>query len=165
MKRWLILLAATLLGGCSGIANGGTAASGCVPGTPAAASEAGLDVVQLCLTSGKITHRFATEIARTPPQQAKGMMFRTKLADDKAMLFPFSQPRMASFWMKNTVIPLDIIFIRADGKIENIAANTTPYSTVPVESSAPVTAVLEVRGGLAAEKGIKPGDIVRWSAR
>lgn len=92
-------------------------------------------------------------------------MFRTELADDKGMIFPFADARMAGFWMKNTVIPLDIIFIRADGKIENIAANTTPYSTDPVELTAPVAAVLELRGGLTAELGIKPGDSVHWTPR
>ena len=66
--------------------------------------------------------------------------------------------------MKNTVIPLDIIFIREDGRIENIAANTVPYSTIPVESTGPVTAVLELRGGLSAERGIKAGDRVSWTS-
>jgi uncharacterized protein len=169
MMRGLFTLAATLaLTACSGMAGSATdktAPGNCAAGTPLSQSEAGLDQVQLCIKSGSKTLGYTVEMARTGQQQAKGLMFRTALADDKGMLFPFSEPRMASFWMKNTVIPLDIIFIRADGKIENIAENTTPYSTIPVESTAPVTAVLELRGGLTKERGIKPGDIVSWTAQ
>jgi uncharacterized protein len=167
LRRASLLLAALALAACSGMATNakpGTAAD-CSPGIAAATSEAGLDQTSLCITSGDKTHSFTVEIARTSAQQARGLMFRTSLADDKGMIFPFPQARMASFWMKNTVIPLDIIFIRADGRIENIAANTTPYSTDPVESTGPVTAVLELRAGLAAERGIKAGDLVRWTAR
>jgi uncharacterized protein len=166
--RWLALATgAAMLAACSGTATGSstaTTAGSCVPGVSAAKSEAGLEQTSLCINSGGKTHSFIVEVARTPAQQARGLMFRTALADDKGMIFPFAEARMASFWMKNTVIPLDIIFIRADGKIENIGANTTPYSTDQVESTAPVTAVLELRGGLAAERGIKPGDTVRWTA-
>lgn len=171
MRRadFLAASAVLLLAACSGLAGGGATANsdaaGCTPGKPLAASEAGLEQTSLCIDSGGRRHAFTVEIARTGPQQAKGLMFRTELADDRGMVFPFGEPRTASFWMKNTVIPLDIIFVRADGRIENIAANTTPYSTVPVESTAPVTAVLELRGGLTAKLGIKPGDLVRWTAR
>lgn len=98
-------------------------------------------------------------------EQAKGMMFRTEMPDNTAMLFPFPEPKMASFWMKNTVIPLDIIFIRSNGSIESIAENAVPYSTTSVESGEPVTAVLELRGGLAAELGIGPGDKVHWTGK
>jgi uncharacterized membrane protein (UPF0127 family) len=93
----------------------------------------------------------------------QGLMFRTELADDKGMLFPFDDVRPASFWMKNTVIPLDIIFVRKDGTIANIAVNTVPYSTDPVPSDGPVAAVLELRGGLTLELGINAGDRVYWS--
>lgn len=166
--RWITMMfAAAALASCSGLSAGSNAtkAKGCIAGAKLTPSEAGLEQTQLCIESGTRTHSFTVEIARTSPQQARGLMFRNELADDKGMIFPFGEPRMASFWMKNTVIPLDIIFVRADGKIENIAANTTPYSTDPVESSAPVAAVLELRGGLTAELGIKPGDTVRWTAR
>jgi hypothetical protein len=161
------LLGALALTACNGMATNAkpSTAAGCSPGTAAETSEAGLDQTSLCITSGDKTHSFTVEIARSSAQQARGLMFRTSLADDRGMIFPFLEPRMASFWMKNTVIPLDIIFIRADGQIENIAANTTPYSTDPVESTSPVTAVLELRGGLAAERGIKAGDVVRWKAK
>lgn len=168
-SRWILATsAAIMLASCSGLATGGSAAAeakGCTAGATLEPSEAGLEQTRLCIKSGAKTHAFTVEIAHSSQQQAKGMMFRTELADDKGMIFPFGEPRMASFWMKNTVIPLDIIFIRADGKIENIAANAVPYSTDPVESTAAVTAVLELRGGLSAELGIKPGDTVRWTAK
>ena len=76
------------------------------------------------------------------------------------MIFPFPQPRMASFWMRNTLIPLDMIFIRADGTIARIAAKTVPHSLEPVSSGEPVAAVLEIAGGRAAELGIGEGDRV-----
>ena len=91
-----------------------------------------------------------------------GLMYRNKLAPDRGMIFPFETPRVASFWMRNTLIPLDIIFVRDDGSIANIAANTVPYSEEPVPSDGPVAAVLEIAGGRSAELGIKPGDKVEW---
>ena len=91
-----------------------------------------------------------------------GLMYRNKLAPDRGMIFPFDPPREASFWMRNTLIPLDMIFVRADGSIANIAANTVPYSEEPVPSDGPVAAVLEIAGGRSAELGIKPGDKVEW---
>ncbi len=144
------------------VASGGAQQPGCQPGEAQGTSEAGLVQIELCIVSNGQTRTFTVEVAETSPQQARGLMFRTELADDRGMLFPFRKPRMASFWMKNTVIPLDIIFVRADGSIENIAENTIPYSTDPVESTAPVAAVLELRGGLTSELGIAAGDKVSW---
>jgi uncharacterized protein len=138
---------------------------GCHAGTNQGASSAGLDQITLCIQSGKKTRAFIVENARTSMQQAQGLMFRTSLADNAGMIFPFSDVRSASFWMKNTVIPLDIIFIRENGTIESIAENTIPYSTDPVSSGEPVTAVLELRGGLTGELGIAPDDIISWKAR
>lgn len=165
MKRVLrlsALLALSALASCASASGGGKDRSGCDAGAAQAISAADLNQVQLCIRSKAKTHSFIVEVAETSRQQAKGMMFRTELADNRGMLFPFVEVRMASFWMKNTVIPLDIIFIRADGMIENIAENAEPYSTIPVESTAPVTAVLELRGGLTAEMGIAAGDKVEW---
>lgn len=93
-----------------------------------------------------------------------GLMYRNKLAPDRGMIFPFAAPDVASFWMRNTLIPLDMIFVRADGSIANIAANTVPLSEEPVRSEGPVAAVLEIPGGRSAELGIEPGDKVQWSA-
>jgi uncharacterized membrane protein (UPF0127 family) len=157
------LALALLATGCTSATNGAQAnAAGCTPGATHEISPAGLEQIELCIISAGKTRAFTVEVAATSPQQARGMMFRTELADNRGMLFPFSEPRVASFWMKNTVIPLDIIFIRSDGGIENIAENTIPYSTAPVGSTAPVTAVLELRGGLTGELGIAAGDKIRW---
>ncbi len=125
-------------------------------------SPAGLEQVPLTVTSGGRAHRFTVEIARTPEEQATGLMNRASLAPDRGMIFPFDVPRQASFWMKDTLIPLDIIFVRTDGTIANIAANTVPLSLEPVYSEGPVADVLEIAGGRAAELGIKPGDKVEW---
>ncbi len=131
-------------------------------GTPSIDAQSGLEVVPLTVKSGDTVHSFRVEVARTAAQQAKGMMFRTEMADDTGMIFPFPTPKMASFWMRNTVLPLDIIFVRADGSIESIAANAEPYSLDSIPSGEPVAMVLEIRGGLARELGIKAGDMVSW---
>ena len=126
-------------------------------------SPAGLDVVPLEIIAGSGRHHFNVEVARTPDQQGQGLMFRTALAADEGMIFPFPQPRMASFWMRNTLIPLDMIFIRADGTIARIAADTVPHSEESISSGEPVAAVLEIKGGRAAELGISEGDLVAWA--
>jgi len=163
---WQSIFFATLaLTGCTMPANGGSQTSQCASGTPAGQSPAGLGQVVLCVTSKAKTHSFTVEVAASSLEQARGLMFRKELADNAGMIFPFPEPRMASFWMKNTVIPLDIIFVRSDGTIESIAANTEPYSMTPVASGAPVTAVLELRGGLSAQLGIVAGDKVKWTAK
>lgn len=156
---------ALCLAACTLPANGGTKSSGCQAGEAAGQSTAGLQQVILCVTSKSKTHSFTVEVAATSAEQARGLMFRTDLADNAGMIFPFPEPRIASFWMKNTVIPLDIVFVRADGSIESIADNTVPYSTTPVASGAPVVAVLELRGGLTAELGINAGDKVKWAVK
>ena len=102
------------------------------------------------------------EVARTPEEQNYGLMNRGSLAPDRGMIFPYDPPIAVAFWMKNTLIPLDIIFIAPGGKILNIAANTTPLSLEQVPSAGPVEAVLELAGGRAAELGIEPGDQVEW---
>ena len=125
-------------------------------------SASGLEQAQLSVESGSRTHQFIVEVARTPEQQAQGLMNRQSLERVCGMIFPFQTERVASFWMKNTLIPLDLIFIRADGTITNIEANTVPLSEEPVVSFEPVMAVLEISGGRSAELGIKPGDKVKW---
>lgn len=121
-------------------------------------------------TAGGATRQFTVEVARTPAQQERGLMYRTNLPADGGMIFtPYpadgGPPREASFWMKNTPSPLDILFIRADGTIAAIAENTVPFSESPVKSGEPVAAVLEINGGKAAELGIAPGDTVRWAGQ
>lgn len=109
---------------------------------------------------GRIVYH--VEVARSEAEQQKGLMFRTSLPDRGGMLFPFDRVRPATFWMKNTPLPLDIIFIRPDGTIARIAAQTTPYSLDMIDSGEPVKAVLEIMGGAAAKAGIAEGDRVSW---
>ena len=126
-------------------------------------SPAGLDQVPLTVTttSGR-KHRFTVEVARTAEQQAQGLMNREALAPDRGMIFPYEVPTAASFWMKNTLIPLDMIFVRSDGTVARIEANTAPLSLDPVPAGEPVGAVLELAGGRAAELGITAGAKVEW---
>jgi len=126
-------------------------------------SPAGLDLAQVNIRSGGRTHVFTVEMARTAAQQEQGLMNRRELAPGAGMLFPFDPPRPASFWMRNTLIPLDMIFIRPDGSIARIAASTVPMSETPVAVTEPVTAVLELRGGRAAQLGLREGDRVSWN--
>lgn len=122
----------------------------------------GLAVVPLTITAKTGAHKFKVEVAGTTEEQAKGLMFRTAMGADEGMIFPMDPPRMASFWMRNTVIPLDLIFIGKDHKILNIAANAVPYDETPLISSGRVIGVLELNGGRAAQLGIAAGDKVEW---
>lgn len=103
----------------------------------------------------------ALEVATTPQEQATGLMYRTSLADDRGMLFPFNPPQRVSFWMKNVAINLDMIFLR-DGEVQAIEANVPPCTTLPCPTYGPngtlVDQVIELRGGRAAELGLKVGD-------
>ena len=133
-----------------------------------AASEAsvhpvsGLRVIPLTVTTMSRTHSFRVEVAETPQEQAKGLMFRTEMGADEGMLFPYERPRMLSFWMRNTVMPLDLVFIDQERRIINIAENATPYSEESILSAAPGIAVLELNGGRARELGIVAGNKVEW---
>lgn len=142
------------------------AVPGCRGAMPADAapvgSETGLEVVSLSITSNGRTHRFQVEVARTEAQQSRGLMYRDRLAPDRGMIFPFSAPRAASFWMRNTPNSLDLIFIATDGRIESISADAVPLSEVPIMSEGIVGSVLEIASGRAAELGLKPGDRVTW---
>jgi uncharacterized membrane protein (UPF0127 family) len=122
----------------------------------------GLAVIDLFIERGTQRLAFKVELADTPAAQSRGLMFRTALGDFEGMIFPSTVPEPRSFWMKNTPLSLDIIFIGADGRILNIAANTVPYSTDPVSSKGPASAVLELRAGRAAALGIVPGDKVEF---
>src|SRR6266480_3328628 len=105
-------------------------------------------------------HVFAVELASTAEEQARGLMFRRELPEGQGMLFDFQREQPATFWMKNTYVSLDMIFIRADGTIVRIAENTVPLSEALVPSGGPVRAVLEVVAGTARKLGIAPGDRV-----
>jgi uncharacterized membrane protein (UPF0127 family) len=105
-------------------------------------------------------HHFAVELALTPEQQELGLMFRSSLAPDAGMLFDFRNTQSASFWMKNTLIPLDMLFVAEDGHIADIHERAVPLSETAINSKVPVRAVIEVNGGTVARLGIKVGDVV-----
>jgi len=116
-----------------------------------------LPMTSLVIDSEHGPVKFQAEVAADPASQEKGLMYRKSLAPDAGMLFDFHTPDFQTFWMKNTIISLDMIFIRADGTISSIAPNATPYSETPIPSYEPVRAVLEIAGGRAAQLGIEPG--------
>jgi uncharacterized membrane protein (UPF0127 family) len=121
-----------------------------------------LAAVPLTIDTAHGRKRYSVEVARTPEQQEIGLMFRRSMAANHGMIFPMDPPRFASFWMKNTYIPLDLVFIRPDGTISTIAVNCTPLSLSTINSTEPVAAVLELAGGEAQRSGLRPGDRVRW---
>lgn len=127
--------------------------------TPTALGQQGTEarLVPLTIMSGSRRHEFRVEVARTEAEQERGLMYRTSLRPDRGMLFPMAPPRFASFWMKNTLIPLDLLFVRIDGTIASILTGE-PRNLTPLVSSEPVAAVLEIPGGRAADLGIKAGD-------
>ena len=118
------------------------------------------DDTQLTVKSTNGEHHFTVEIADTPAEQQKGLMFRQELGPDAGMLFDFHESRQVSFWMQNTLIPLDMLFIRTDGSIANIHVNAHPLDPTSIPSDGPVEFVLEIPGGRSVELGIKAGDTV-----
>lgn len=159
MSYHLSFAAAALLAACS--------PQPAAQATPAAEANAthpvsGLRVIPLTVTTDKGKHAFRVEVAATAAEQARGLMFRTEMGPNEGMLFPRNPPDVASFWMKNTPLPLDIIFIGTDRKVINVGANTVPYSLDPVGSRGLAAAVLELNAGRAAGLGIGPGSKVDW---
>lgn len=130
---------------------------------PAAAAAPPLPVQNVVIETGSGPRIFHMEVAADDASREQGLMFRRHLARDAGMLFDFGHVVMTAFWMKDTLLPLDIIFVRADGTISTIAANAVPYSTAEIVSAEPIRAVIEINGGLAARLGIIPGDRVRAS--
>lgn len=128
---------------------------------PEAAASATMQDEKLDLITATGTRSITIEVARTPEQQAKGLMFRNHLDDDRGMLFPHEAPREVSMWMRNTYIPLDMVFIKADGTVHRIAVRTEPLSDAIVSSQGDVSAVLELAGGASERLGLKVGDKVR----
>ncbi|WP_306146090.1 DUF192 domain-containing protein [Roseibium sp. MMSF_3412] len=114
----------------------------------------------LTVESAEKTHRFTVEVAVSAPERSRGLMFREEMAADDGMLFIFEKEGDRYFWMKNTPLPLDIIYIDAAGKIVSIAADTTPFSEQTIPSGAPAKYVLELNAGTSAERGIVVGDTV-----
>src|SRR5215468_608682 len=122
------------------------------------ARAANFSTLEIATKSG--VHIFSVEMATTSDEKEKGLMYRKELADGKGMLFDFSPEQQISMWMKNTYISLDMIFIRADGRVLRIAENTEPESTAIISSGGLARGVLEVPAGTARKYGIAPGDRV-----
>ncbi|MET3892103.1 uncharacterized membrane protein (UPF0127 family) [Bosea sp. OAE506] len=127
-------------------------------GAPAAQAPAALE--SLAIVSGDKRHSFQVEVMRTPEQRARGLMHRRYMPADRGMLFDFGRTEPVAMWMENTYIPLDMLFIRADGTIARIAENTEPLSQRTIPSGEPVLSVLEINGGVSRTLGLKAGDRV-----
>ncbi len=116
------------------------------------------------MTADGVRHRFQVEMAVSREQHAQGLMYRRRLAEDAGMLFLYGKEWPVSMWMKNTLIPLDMLFIAGDGRIVKIVERTVPHSLETIFSGRAVAAVLEVNGGTVARLGIQPGDRVLYRA-
>jgi uncharacterized protein len=121
------------------------------------------DQVELRTAAGNIV-RFTVEVARTPAEQARGLMFRESMPRSAGMIFVYPGPRRASFWMKNTLIPLDMIFAGPDGTVTHVHENAKPRDETPIDGGDGVLVVLEINGGLARGLGIAPGAVMRHPA-
>lgn len=119
-----------------------------------------LPTSELTISSGKNVFQFTVELAITPEQRDIGLMHRARLESKHGMLFDFQNEKVVRFWMRNTFIPLDMLFIHADGRIAAIIKNARPHDETPVGPSEPVQAVLEISGGAADLLGLKAGDRV-----
>lgn len=115
---------------------------------------------KLTIQTAKGAHSFDVEVMRTPEERGKGLMFRRHMPADRGMLFDFGRTEPVAMWMQNTYIPLDMLFIRADGTIARIHAFAEPLSTRTIPSGEPVLGELELNGGVADSIGAKPGDRV-----
>lgn len=123
-----------------------------------AVSAAHADASILTIVSGDERHEFVVEIADDDATRARGLMFRRELAPNAGMLFDYMRERPAAFWMRNTLIPLDLIFIRESGEIVQVHANAIPHDETSIRSIVDVRFILEIPGGRAEELGIEPGD-------
>lgn len=146
MKVSMFVVAGLLL---SGAAQAQTAAQAELPREPL-----------VIVTRDHVRHAFQVEMAKTPAQQTVGLMFRTSVPEDGGMLFDWGQPQVSTMWMRNTVSPLDMVFINADGTVRRVVEDTVPESLAVIESRGPVRATLELRAGTARRMGIHAGDTV-----
>jgi uncharacterized protein len=116
---------------------------------------------KLVIVTAQGPRTFEVEVMRTDQERAKGLMFRRYMPADRGMLFDFKETQPVMMWMKDTFIPLDMVFIRKDGSIARVAADTEPHSTRTISSGEPVFGVLEINAGVAAKLGVQPGDKVQ----
>ncbi len=132
-------------------------------GAPSAGvAQTGLATVPLTLHTATGKHRYTVEVAQSPQAQETGMMYRRAMPADHGMIFPFATARVLTFWMENTWLPLDLVFIGDDGKVAGIAADAKPMSRDIISSQVPARAVLELNGGEAARIGLRVGDKVSY---
>jgi uncharacterized protein len=122
------------------------------------AKQGQLERLEIASPGGR--HVFQIEVMRTPEEKAKGLMFRQFMPEDRGMLFDFEREQAVSMWMRNTYIPLDMLFIRSDGLLHHIHARAQPLDETPISSNGNVRFVLEINGGVAAKLGLKAGDRV-----
>jgi uncharacterized membrane protein (UPF0127 family) len=122
-----------------------------------AVAPSGLPVETITIDTKTGPHSFTVEVAADEESREKGLMYRTAMAPDAGMLFDFKTPQLVSFWMENTVLPLDMLFVRANGTVARIKANATPYSRENIPSGEPVQLVIELNAGRAAALGITEG--------
>ncbi len=127
----------------------GAAGAACAPGQ-----------VELRLGSGAVA-RFSVEVADDPAERAQGLMFREHMASSSGMLFIYERPQHAVFWMKNTLIPLDMIFADETGLVRHVHANAVPHDETGIDGGTEILAILEINGGLAKKLGIAPGAVIR----
>jgi uncharacterized membrane protein (UPF0127 family) len=165
MKTGKCLFAVVLPMAMALVACSTQAATKSVPSPTAEASVhpiSGLEVIPLTIMQDGRRHSFRVEVARSREEWTRGLMFRTQMGADEGMIFVGRPGRPESFWMRNTVIPLDIIFIGTDNRILNYYPMTTPYSLDSLPSAGPTNAVLEINGGRLEELGFTPGAQVEW---
>ena len=132
----------------------------CIPLGSALAQLQQFPTAELTIESANGPHKFAVEVATTPSQMEQGLMYRRSLAANAGMLFDYGQPSLAAMWMKNTLIPLDMLFVNEQGRIVNIRERAIPGSLETIPAAGPVRAVIELNGGTVAKLGIRPGDHV-----
>ena len=131
---------------------------------PSGAAGARFDRSTVTIETASGGHEFKVELALTPSQQAQGLMFRRRMAPDAGMLFVYRAEEVVTMWMKNTFIPLDMLFIDSSGRIVRIAERTVPQSEAVISSGGPVLAVLELNAGTASRLKIRPGDRIKSPA-
>ena len=125
---------------------------------PLRASAEGVEPLSITSSSG--SHAWLVEVMRTPADRERGLMFRRHLPQDRGMLFDFGTTEPVMMWMQNTYLPLDMVFIKADGRVLSVAENAEPMSERIIASGGPVLGVLELNAGTVAKLGIRPGDKV-----
>ncbi len=128
------------------------------PGAWAASPAPAVDDLSIVTASGP--HHFTVDVMRTRDELERGLMFRRELSADRGMLFDFGAPQRVNMWMKNTYLPLDMVFIAPDGRVVSVKRDATPMSEDIIPSGGDVLGVLEVKAGTAARIGVKPGDRV-----